>query len=99
MQRSSVVAGLDQPSLRLVMQPWPTHITWTLMRIHRWGREGRDSILHSGRVEIPGVGLNDITARLIMEHVLISLPTLAKPSAPPQGDMGGQLTLDLDFTA
>jgi hypothetical protein len=85
-------------SLRLVMQPQAGKIRWTLMKVHRYGTAGRDSILANGTATLDGLDVDDLTARVILARVLDSLPPLAKPSAPPLGDMGEQATLDLDFS-
>jgi hypothetical protein len=91
-----VTEGLS--SLRLVMQPQRGKIRWTLMKVHRYGTAGRDSILATGSAALDGVDLDDITARLILARVLDSLPPLAEPPAPPRGGHGGEATLDLDFS-
>jgi len=80
------------------MQPYKGKIRWTLMKIHRWGQAGRDSILATGSATLDGIDVDDLTARLILARVLDSLPPLAEPPASPSGDHRGEATLDLDFS-
>ena len=80
------------------MHPYDDRIVWDLMRINHSGPTTRQGRIASGSVKIPGSVLHDLTARVILETVLASLVLPAQQAGAPSGAMGGQQTLDLDFS-
>jgi len=99
MHTSSGKWGPSSDTLKLLMNPYDDHITWSLMRVNHSGPTTRQGRVASGSVRIPGSVLHDLTARRILETVLGSLPLPAEQVGAPSGAMGGQQTLDLDFSA
>jgi hypothetical protein len=84
--------------LRVMVYPYPDHITWSLMRINFHGVTTRQGRLGSGSIKMTPEALNGLTARTMLEAILAALPAPATPPAP-LGAMGDQLSLDLDLTA
>lgn len=88
---------MPMSGLRVMVYPYPDHITWSLMRINFHGVTTRQGRLGSGSVKMTPERLNGLTARTMLEAVLESLPPAATPSAP-LGATGEQSSLNLDLT-
>jgi len=99
MQTSSRRVGPSYDTLRVVVQPWPSQTNWTVTRLHFEGSQRVDTVIGSGKLPVTRAGLAEITAMGLLELVVEQLRNRAQPSAPPLGDMGEQLTLNLDLSA
>jgi len=99
MQGSSRRVGPTYDTLRVVVQPWPGRTNYTVTRIHFEGRNRTDTRVSSGTLPVTPKELVTTTATGLLQLVLNQMRLQAQPPAPPQGDMGEQLTLNLDSTA
>lgn len=99
MRESSRRVGPTYDTLRIVIQPWPNRTAFTVTRLHFGGNRRDDTRIASGALPISRDALSTITALGLLDLVREELRDRAKPPAPPQGDMGVQPTLDLDFSA
>lgn len=94
---SSHTVAPSRDTLRLTIHPYADHVSWDLMRLSFTGAARRGSFIAHGQVPVEGSGVEQATARSLLTMVLAGLPLPPKASAPPLGDMGEQLTLDLDL--
>lgn len=85
--------------LRVMLYPYDDHVVWSLMRINFHGVTTRQGRLAAGSIPLVPSKLEHMTARSMLQLVLDALPPAPAGSAPPPGDMGEQLTLDLDLRA
>ena len=99
MQTSSRRVGPRCADLKVLIQPYDDHVTWSLVKVTWAGSTSRGERLESGSVPMSGSVKEGLTARSLLALVLDHMRPLAQPPAPPLGDMGEQLTLDLDFSA
>src|SRR5659263_26803 len=99
MQTSSSRVGPSYDTLRVVVQPWPSQVSWSVTRLHFEGSQRVDTVIGSGKLPVTRACLSEITATGLLELVVEQLHNQAKPPAPPLGDMGEQLTLNLDLSA
>jgi hypothetical protein len=83
--------------LRVMVYPYADHVVWSLMRINFHGVTTSQGRLASGSIPLKDLELEGVTARRILQLVLDQLPPAPAPPAPPLGDMGEQLSLDLDL--
>jgi hypothetical protein len=99
MGTSSHRVGPSYDTLRVVVQPWPSQVSYTVTRLHFEGSQRVDSVVGSGKLPVTNEGLKWITAVGLLDLVVEQLRNRAKPPAPPLGDMGEQVTLNLDLSA
>lgn len=99
MRTSSGRAGPSYDTLRVIVQPWPSQTNYSVTRLHFEGSQRVDTVVGSGKLAVTRAELSSLTALGLLECVVDELRKLAKPPAPPPGDMGGQVTLDLDLSA
>ena len=95
---SSLRVGPTHDTLRLTIQPYPTHVRWGLMRVNHNGRTTRQGILESGSAPYPEGSIDNLTARGLMMFVLAHMSAPRGAVASPGGGHGGEQTLDLDFS-
>jgi len=96
---SSHRVGPTYDTLTMIVQPWTDRTTYRVSRVHFDGSQRTDTRISSGNLLLSPRELARITPIALIERVLATMYASAQPSAPPQGDMGEQLTLNLDLSA
>ena len=95
MQSSSRRVGPSYDTLTVSVQPWPGRTTFVVKRQHFEGSMRQDTRIASGELPLTAADLRNLTAEGMLLLVLAAMRTQAEPPAPPLGDMGEQLTLNL----
>lgn len=97
MQGSSRRVGPSYDTLTVTVQPWPGRTTFVVKRQHFEGSMRQDTRISSGELPLTHQELTNLSAEGLLLLVLAAMRVQAQPPAPPLGDMGEQLTLNLDL--
>lgn len=98
MRTSSRRVGPTFDTLRVVIQPWPDRVAYTVMRLHHDGSNTTQTREASGSFAMTPADLARTNAVGLLERLLDEIREPRVAVGAPSGAMGGQTTLDLDLT-
>lgn len=94
---SSRRVGPTYDTLVATIQPWPDRTTFSVIRLHHDGPTTSRVRESSGVLAVSTADLETVTALGLLERLTAAMRSPAQRPAPPLGDMGEQLSLDLDL--